>query len=122
MIFTIEGNNYKENCLPSYNDYITQCRYNKYSANNFKKKFEKIIASQINKKFYINKPFTLNLKIYEGNNRRDKDNVESFAKKLILDTLQHYNYIKNDKLYQGGTTIFLYDKNNSHITVEIKIE
>ena len=40
------------------------------------------------------------------------------AKKLILDTLQEYGYISNDKLYDGGTTKFLYGK-ESYINVKI---
>jgi hypothetical protein len=62
----------------------------------------------------------MNLLICEGNNRRDKDNVEGMAKKLILDTLQEYGFITNDKNYEGGITMFKYEKNNSYINVEIK--
>ena len=121
--FEISGDNYKSNALPSYNDYILQCRTNKFGANNWKHKYQKVISKQIAeqvKNFYIDKPFKLDLVICEGNKRRDKDNVESMAKKLILDTLQEYNYVSNDKLYMGGNTEFRYEKNNSYIDVIIK--
>ena len=122
MKFKISGDNYKGNCLPSYNDYILQCRSNKWGANAWKHKFQEIIGKQIAEQcenFYIDKPFRLDLVICEGNKRRDKDNVESMAKKLILDTLQDTNYVSNDKLYMGGNTTFIYEKNNSYIEVEI---
>lgn len=111
-----------KNALPSYNDYIAQCRNNKYGANNWKHKYQNSIAKQIAEQcenFYIEQPFKMNITICEGNKRRDKDNVEAMAKKLILDTLQEINYIQNDKLYDGGETAFTYDKNNSYIEVEI---
>lgn len=122
MKFTIRGDNYKKNATPSYNDYIYQCRANKWGANAWKHRFQDIIGKQISEQcenFYIERPFIVNLTICESSKRRDKDNVEAFAKKLILDTLQECNYISNDKLYEGGTTKFLYDK-ESYIEVEIE--
>ena len=121
--FRIAGNNYKGNCLPNYNDYITQCRQNKFGANTWKHKYQNIIGRQIAeqvKNFYIDKPFTLDLVICEGNKRRDKDNVEGMAKKLLLDTLEECSYISNDRLYMGGNTTFTFEKDNSYIEVEIK--
>lgn len=121
--FIITGNNYKGNALPSYNDYITQCRANKWGANAWKHKFQKTIAKQIETqcdKFYIDTPFTIDMIICEGSHRRDKDNVEGMAKKLLLDTLQDNKYIKNDKLYMGGYTTFIYKRNNSYIQLTIQ--
>lgn len=121
--FTIQGDNYKGNALPSYNDYIAICRANKWGANAWKHRYQNIIAKQIAEQcenFYIDTPFRLDLIICEGNKRRDKDNVESMAKKLILDTLQDTSYILNDKLYMGGNTEFRYEKNNSYIWVAVK--
>lgn len=120
--FKIYGNNCKGNCLPSYNEYIAQCNNNKYGAANWKRKFQNIIAKQIAEQcdnFYIDGPFYLNLSICESSKRRDKDNVESMAKKLILDTLQEVCYIKNDNLYMGGQVEFMYERHNSYIKVEI---
>ena len=121
MRFIISGNNCNKNALPSYNDYILISRSNKYGANSWKHKFQDIIAKQIKeqcKRFYIDKPFLLNLVICESSKRRDKDNVESMAKKLILDTLQNEGLISNDKLYEGGNTQFKYDK-ESYIECEL---
>ena len=122
--FKISGNNYKQNATPSYNNYIDICRANKWGANAWKHKYQNIIGKCIAEQcenFYIDKPFTLDLVICEGNKRRDKDNVESMAKKLLLDTLEECSYISNDRLYMGGNTTFTYEKNNSYIEVEIKI-
>lgn len=121
--FILKPTSYDKPCLPSLNQYITICRANKWGANAWKHKYQNIIGKCISEQcdnFYIDKPFILDLIICEGNKRRDKDNVESMAKKLILDTLQEANYISNDKLYMGGTTTFTYKKNNSYIEVEIK--
>lgn len=121
--FIITGDNYKGNCLPTYNNYIEECRSNKYGANAWKHKYQDIIAKQIQtqcENFYIDTPFILNLEICESSKRRDKDNVESMAKKLILDTLQEYKYVSNDKLYEGGNTKFQYNKNDSYIIVTIE--
>ena len=121
--FVISGNNYKGNCLPSYNNYVDICRANKWGANAWKHKYQEIIAKQIANQcenFYIDSPFILNMIICESSKRRDKDNVESFAKKLILDTLQEVSYIENDKLYSGSKNIeFRYEKNHSYIECEI---
>ena len=115
MEFNIYG---KPNALPSYNEYINQCKNNRFGASVWKKKWQKHIVSQIKSEEYYNEPFYMNLIICESSKRRDKDNVESMAKKLILDTLQEYGYISNDKLYDGGTTKFLYGK-ESYINVKI---
>lgn len=111
--------NKDNNPLPSYNEYIDKCRYNRFAGATFKKKYQEFINNQIRDKFYIDKPFYLDLHIVERSNRRDKDNVESMAKKLILDTLQQYKYISNDKLYMGGSTTFGYEKNNGYIEVKL---
>lgn len=120
--FTIKSLEKGKPCLPSLNQYIEICRSNKFGANSWKHKYQDIIGKQIAEQcenFYINIPFRLDLIICESNRRRDKDNIESLAKKLILDTLQETNYIKNDKLYMGGNTIFTYKKDNSYIEVEL---
>lgn len=123
--FILKSTSYNKPCLPSLNQYITICRANKWGANAWKRRYQKIIGKQIAEQcgnFYIDKPFTLDLVICEGNKRRDKDNVEAMAKKLILDTLQEINYIQNDKLYDGGETTFTYNKNNSYIEVDINVK
>ena len=122
--FKITGHNYNDNCLPSLNNYIDINRSNKWGANAWKHKYQDIIGKQIAEQcdnFYIDKPFKVDLVICEGNRRRDKDNVESMVKKLLFDALQESNYVKNDKLYMGGNTTFIYEKNNSYIKVEIKL-
>ena len=122
--FKISGDNYKQNATPSYNNYIEICRANKWGANAWKHKYQDIIGKCISEQcdnFFIDKPFTLDLIICEGNKRRDKDNVESMAKKLILDELQDGGWVSNDRLYMGGTTTFTYERNNSYIEVGIML-
>lgn len=59
---------------------------------------------------------------YEKDYRRDQDNVQGGASKVILDALQQAGIIKNDsrkhiKLVLGGVEV---DKDNPRIEVEIK--
>lgn len=112
MKFKINGAFYKKNVFPTYNDYINLCRYKSHGgiiANSFKKKYMNVVCSFI-PKGKIEKSFYLDLIISETSKRRDLDNVESFAKKIILDALQTKGTIPNDnqQYYKGGNTEFVY--------------
>lgn len=59
---------------------------------------------------------------YEKDYRRDQDNVQGGASKVILDALQQAGVIKNDsrkhiKLVLGGVEV---DRDNPRVEVEIK--
>lgn len=87
--------------LPSLNDYINECRTNKYKAANFKRNIENLIGYYIT--LSLNKgtlkptqnPIVVHFKWHEKTKRRDADNVAS-AKKFVLDALQKYKVIPND--------------------------
>lgn len=83
--------------LPSLNEYIKECKTNKYSANKFKQDVEEVILYDIlqSKIQSINKPVYIQFEWHEPTKRRDVDNVYS-AKKFILDALQKINIIPND--------------------------
>ena len=84
--------------LPSLNDYIDVCRFNKYQANTFKKNIDNLISyeilSQI-KGLHIEKQIYVHLHFVEENMKRDVDNVYS-ASKYILDALVKMKVLKND--------------------------
>jgi Holliday junction resolvase RusA-like endonuclease len=84
--------------LPSLNDYIDVCRFDKYQAAVFKKKIDNLIALYIRshlRGIHIEKPVIVHLHFVEENRRRDVDNVYS-ASKYILDALVKMQVLEND--------------------------
>jgi len=81
--------------LPSLNEYINQCRCNKYAGAYMKEKIEKDMLLFINKLPVYKNPITITFTWVEKNKRRDLDNI-CFGKKFILDCLQKAGKINND--------------------------
>jgi hypothetical protein len=112
--------------LPSLNEYIDACRYNKYKANNMKQKTETSIYYYILKSIGINKPnidYPVDFVFIwrEKNKKRDKDNV-AFAKKFIFDAFVKYGILSGDgwAVVNNWQDKFIIDKENYGVTVEIK--
>lgn len=106
--------------LPSLNDYIDDCRSNRYAGANTKKKLENDLAIFINKLPKFNNPIKIHFLWVEGNKKRDLDNV-CFAKKFILDTMVKCGKLKDDnrKFVTGFTDDFIY---SNETKVILKIE
>lgn len=102
--------------LPSLNEYINECRKNKYAGANMKKQIESDIAIFINKLPRFNNAIKINFTWVESNKRRDLDNI-CFAKKFILDSLVKSGKMKDDNRNHvvGFTDKFEYDKENKVI-------
>ncbi|MEF9863727.1 MAG: hypothetical protein RR777_02170 [Christensenellaceae bacterium] len=102
--------------LPSLNEYIAFCRYNKYSANKEKQSVQNDIAIFLKKLPKLKTPIKINFTWVEKDKRRDLDNV-AFAKKYILDCLVKLEKIEDDgqKYVIGFTDSFKYDKENKVI-------
>lgn len=84
--------------LPSLNDYIDQCRFNKYTAATFKRGIDNLIIAEIYQQLkgvHITKPVIVHLHFVEENKKRDVDNVYSAAK-YILDALVKRKVLEND--------------------------
>ena len=81
--------------LPSCNEYIRVCRTNVYKAAKFKSGVEDDIIVYLNKLPTFNKPIEIIFNWYEGNKRRDFDNI-AFAKKFILDAMVKCGKLKDD--------------------------
>lgn len=84
--------------LPSLNDYVDVCRFNKYQAATFKKNVDSLISYEILtqlKDLQIKKQVYVHLHFIEENMKRDVDNVYS-ASKYILDALVKMKVLKND--------------------------
>lgn len=81
--------------LPSLNEYINECRKNKFAGSKMKKEVQADIGYFLNKFPAYKKPIYITFTWIEENRRRDYDNV-CFAKKFILDALQQLGKIPND--------------------------
>ncbi len=81
--------------LPSCNDYINACRYNRYAGAKMKKDIEKEIGIYINELPNFNNPARIRFLWVEGNKRRDLDGI-CFAKKFILDSMVKAGKLKDD--------------------------
>lgn len=97
--------------LPSCNEYLNECRRNKYAGAKMKKDIENDIAIFIKSLPRFEKPITIHFHWIEGTKRRDLDNV-AFAKKFILDALVKCGRLKDDnrKCVTAFTDTFSYGK------------
>ena len=89
--FTINGK------LPSLNEYINQCRRNRFAGAKFMTEIERLIGWQIPQahRGLALTGTTIYFDWYEKSRRRDQDNVMS-AKKYILDALVKLNVLAGD--------------------------
>lgn len=106
--------------LPSLNQYINECRKNRYAGATMKAAVEKDLALYINKLPTYENPIKIHFLWIEGNKRRDLDNV-CFAKKFILDCMVKCGKLKNDnrKCVTGFTDSFEYGS-ETKVILDIK--
>ena len=106
--------------LPSCNEYINECRRNKYAGAKMKKEIDKIIGYYLIKLPKFEKPVKIHFHWVEGNKRRDLDGI-CFAKKFILDAMVKMNKLKDDnrKCVTAFTDTFEY-ANKSKVILEIE--
>ena len=106
--------------LPSLNQYINECRKNRYAGGNMKKKIQEDIMYFINKLPQFKTPISIKFIWIEGNKRRDLDNI-CYAKKFILDSMVKAGKLKDDNrnYVTGFTDDFEYGK-TSKVILEIE--
>ena len=104
----------------SFNQYINECRKNKYSGARAKKKIQNDIGWYIRQLPVFDKPIKIHFHWIEENKRRDLDNV-FYAKKFILDSMVECGRLQDDnrKFVQGFTDSIAYDK-ESKVILTIK--
>jgi Holliday junction resolvase RusA-like endonuclease len=102
--------------FPSFNEYINECRRNKFAGAKMKRQIQNDIFYFINQLPEFNKPIKINFIWIEGNKKRDMDNV-SFAKKFILDSMVECGKLKDDnrKNVYAFTDSFEYAKETAVI-------
>ena len=106
--------------LPSLNQYINECRKNRYAGANMKRNVERDIGWYIKKLPRYEKPIKIHFTWIEENKKRDLDNV-CFAKKFVLDSMVKTGKLKNDNrnYVVGFEDSFEYGK-ESKVILEIK--
>lgn len=106
--------------LPSCNEYIDACRYNKYKAASMKKDVEEQIQWFLKGIPEIKKPVFITFTWVEENKKRDLDGI-CFAKKFILDALQKAGILANDNAahVKGFVDQFEY-ADKSKVVVELE--
>lgn len=106
--------------LPSCNQYINECRRNRYAGAKMKKNIQKQIGVYIKQIPKIDKPVKINFIWVEDNKRRDLDGI-CFAKKFILDALVQAGVLQDDnrKIVTNFTDSFKYS-NSSKVIVELE--
>lgn len=97
--------------MPSLNEYITECRRNKFAGAKFKRHYEDVIALYTRHLPHIKKPVKIQFVWVEASWRRDLDNV-SFGKKFILDALVKQGVLIDDgqRFVVGLADTFQHDK------------
>ena len=106
--------------LPSLNNYIDECRRNKFAGAKMKRDVEDDLIWFLNKLPKFEKPIRINFTWIEPNKKRDLDGI-CFAKKFILDALQKCGKLENDNRswVTGFTDNFEYGEDYK-VIIEIK--
>lgn len=111
--------------FPTLNEYIAQASRHPKAGGRLKKQYMDIASWEIRSQLrgYVAKPpVIVHFVFYEPNMKRDKDNIASYAQKVIFDSLQACGVLKNDgwKDVENFTHDYFVDKNNPRIEVYIE--
>lgn len=106
--------------LPSLNQYINECRRNKFAGAKMKKYVESDIGWYIKQLPEYKNPIKIHFIWVEENKKRDLDNV-CFAKKFILDSMVKAGKLKDDNrnFVKGFRDDFEYGK-ASKVILEVE--
>lgn len=109
--------------LPGLNEYTDANRASRQKGAKMKRENQELvmwyIAQQL-RQIHIEKPVFLLFTFYEPNRMRDRDNVSSFARKIIQDALVKFGTLQDDGWAHvtGYMDRFHVDKENPRIVVE----
>nr|DAQ43732.1 MAG TPA: Endodeoxyribonuclease RusA [Caudoviricetes sp.] len=111
--------------LDNLNDYISAERANRYKGAQMKSRSEAVVINAIRqclKRVKIDKPVYMEYRWYEKNKKRDLDNISSYGRKVIQDSLVYAHVLKNDgwKEITGFSDEFYVDAANPRIEVLIR--
>lgn len=113
--------------LPGLNEYTKACRTNPHKGNEMKQQAQQTVMWYIMQQLrnprgwlHITKPVFILFTFYEQDRRRDRDNISSFARKVIQDALVQCGNLQDDGWdhVTGYMDRFYVDKENPRIVVE----
>lgn len=109
--------------LPGLNEYTDACRTSSQKGGKMKSDAQIAVMWQIKaqlRRLRIDKPVFMLFTFYEKDRRRDRDNVSSFARKVIQDALVAAGVLKDDGWDQitGYMDRFEVDRDNPRIVVQ----
>ena len=81
--------------FPGLNDYVRECRGDKYRAARMKHETEEVCWFFVKNLPHFSKPVHIDFVWHEQNKRRDLDNI-AFAKKFVLDALVKFEVLDGD--------------------------
>ena len=88
-----------EGRLDNLNDYTNACRINRHAGAKMKSNNENIVKAAIMqqlRRVRIAKPVYMTYNWYEADKKRDLDNISSFGRKVIQDSLVQTKVLQND--------------------------
>lgn len=111
--------------LNNLNDYISAERASRYKGADMKARNETLVKIAIKQQLRglrIETPVYMEYRWYEKNRRRDLDNISSFGRKVIQDSLVQTHVLQNDgwKEIIGFSDDFFVDADNPRIEVLIR--
>lgn len=107
--------------FPSLNDYIRDCRANRYKGAATKRDAETATWLYIRKMPEFKKPVRVSFIWHERTRKRDLDNI-AFAKKFILDALVKSGKLENDdpRHVVGFTDDFVHDPAGDGVLITVE--
>ena len=109
--------------LPGLNEYTKACRTSPHTGNEMKRQAQDMVMWYILQQMRghrFTKPVFILFSFYEQDRRRDRDNISSFARKVIQDALVKCGNLQDDgwDYVTGYMDRFYVDKENPRIVVE----
>lgn len=110
--------------LPGLNDYIEAERAHRQKGAALKRQCQRDIAAALRRQVRgpLREPVVMRYTWVEKDRRRDKDNISSFGRKIIQDTLVRMKALRNDGWanIDGFSDEFRVDKRNPRVEIEIE--
>lgn len=111
--------------LGNLNEWIKKMNRHRMLGHSYKKEYQEIVEYAIKDarihSLQLETPYFFEYSFYMGSKKLDKDNYESFCKKVILDALQVMGTIKQDNwnAVSGNESKFFLDREYPRIEVKI---
>ncbi len=110
--------------LPGLNEYVTAERSHRQKGANMKREWQGAVVAALRRQIRkpLREPVTMHYIWYEKDQKRDKDNISAFGRKVIQDALVQMHILRNDgwRNINGFSDDFRVDKNRPRVEIEIE--